>query len=156
MFDYPTILATWETLPDAKLMFSREESGWAKRLDATHYCLGNVPLAPDLALYDIVTVRRGRGGVLQVKAIAQSYCTQKWTVRYPVGPTADDSQRRYTLLRQACQAAGAFLEGMYTGTAVCNAPDGVDVPAILQRAGVAEVTCALWVRKEALQPPEKG
>jgi hypothetical protein len=140
MFDYPTILQEWEELPDRRIRFAPGESGWAKQLDATHYCIANVPLSAGLKLYDIVTMRQ-EDGLAQVETIVQSRFTQQWGVRYPLGQTVEETKAIFAQLWQACEAQGGYLEGMVEGMAVCNAPSTMDVETVLCSAGVDGVTC---------------
>jgi hypothetical protein len=140
MFDYATILQEWEALPDRRVRYEPGESGWAKQLDATHYCIANVPLRAGLKLYDIVTIRQ-EDGIAHVDMILQSRFTQQWGVRYPVGQTVEETKALFAQLWRACEDHGGHLEGMLEGIAVCNAPATMDVEAVLGSTGVDGVTC---------------
>lgn len=139
MFDYPTILAAWDTFPTVRLLYAPSETGWAKPLDDVHYCVANVPLAAGLSLYDIVTITR-HDGRPAVDAIVQSYFSQKWGVRYPVGSTKDATHATFRRVAEACHDAGGHLEGMLPGLALLNAPATMDVPATLGALGIAGMT----------------
>jgi len=61
MFDFATMQATWETVPQVHLYVGDDEGGWAMQLDATHFCLANQPCTETYTLFDVVTVREEDG-----------------------------------------------------------------------------------------------
>jgi hypothetical protein len=141
-------LQEWEELEDRRIWYEPGESGWAKQLDATHYCIANVPLRAGLKLYDIVTLRQEDGSA-QVDTIVQSYFTQQWGVRYPAGQTVEETKALFVKLWYLCAEHGAYLEGMVEPMAVCNAPSTMDVEAVLCGAGVDGVTCERYEEEHA-------
>ena len=139
IFVYDAILAHWDDLPNVKIYYDVDYSGWAKRLDAVHVCLANVPIIPRLLLYDIVTLMpSGVPEIPRVGAVVQRYYGQSVLVEYPVANTQRATTRRYRALVRALEARGCAIEGMIPGFAMVNAPAGCDLPAVL--AAVAHAT----------------
>jgi len=135
MFDYTTLLPTIDTYPGIRIWYDAEESGWARVLDDTHVCIANVPLADALRFYDIVTLDRTGEGLPIVETVVQRYFAQQCGVEYMPEEARDDVDAckvRYVALRAGCVAAGCVVEDMEPGVALLNAPEGVDIPALLE------------------------
>ena len=141
MFDYATIIANWETYPAIRLYYHyHDESGWARRLDARHVCLANVPFSGGKKYRDIVTLTRRRHGLPCIAKIIQHYYCWQWCVAYVEPAEVDDTalfDAAWATLRDTCEAAGcAIAAGPDPGLAVVNAPEDVDLRALLEPLGL--------------------
>jgi hypothetical protein len=147
-FDYAAILARYDDYPSIRLYYRYpDESGWASRLDETHAMLDNVPATGGIMARDICTCTRHEGDLPRLDSIVQRYYRWQWSVTYVVEGAASDPEAvtaAYTTIRMACQAAGCAIEGMSTGWAIVNAPEAVDLRAVLEPLGIRGEALVLY------------
>ena len=154
MFDYTDILAQWETYPAIRMYYHYpDESGWARQLDRAHAALDNVPISGGLMRYDIVTLVRPRqrrtcaSDLPRLAQVVQHYYRWQWSVAYleeDASTDPDAVQAAYATLRLACEAAGCAIEGAYAGLAIVNAPEDVDLRALLAPLGLVGEALVLY------------
>jgi hypothetical protein len=148
MFDYPTILAHWQDYPAIRIYYHYpDESGWARQLDDTHAALDNVPISGGLMRHDIVTFTRHEDDLPRLADVLQHYYRWQWSVAYLAEDAATEPetmQAAYTTLRETCEAAGCAIEGAVHGLAIVNAPDDVDLRAVLAPLGLTGAALVLY------------
>jgi hypothetical protein len=138
-FDYAQIRADWETLPTLHIGYADDERGWAKRLDAAHVCLANLPLTAGLCFMDICTLAPRRGREPVVAVVVQRAYHQQALVRYACPDALEESvlAAQVAVFSRALHAAGCLAEGMVRGLCLVNAPEDCDVVAVVQKAALA-------------------
>jgi hypothetical protein len=139
LFDYDAILARLDDLEAFRVRYSDDETGWAKRVDATHVILCNVPLTEGLCYLDICTTRQMRPFRLPtIDQVVRRRYTQRALVLYAMPEDLDeaDLRARYARFASAIEALGCATEGMaqHPGLALVNAPADCDLKAVIRAA----------------------
>ena len=148
VFDYTDILAHWQDYPSVRIYYRYpDESGWARQVDDTHAALDNVPITGGLMRYDIVTFTHHEGDLPRLAHVIHHYYRWQWSVAYLAEGAATEPetvQAAYTTLRETCEAAGCAIEGAVPGLAIVNAPDDVDLRAVLAPLGLTGAALVLY------------
>ena len=151
VFDYTTILAHLQGYPTLRIAYGDDETGWARRLDATHVLIANLPCTGGLCLHDIVTLQGGDAAFPTIDRVVQRYYAQQCCVAYVPEEGRTDATycaAQYARLREVCLVAGCAAEGLVAGIALVNAPDGVDVRALLAPLGIIGEAIDVYVSEE--------
>jgi hypothetical protein len=137
LFDYPALLARFDDLEAFRVRYADDETGWAKRVDATHVILCNVPLTEGLCYLDICTTSQKRRSRLPtIDRVVQRRYTQYALVRYTMLDDLEsaESKARYVRFSNAIDALGCAAEGMYPGFTLVNAPKGCALKEVIRSA----------------------
>jgi hypothetical protein len=113
-----------------KIMFSDSEGGWAEALGDGTYKLLNSPLEPGLCWGDIVTAFERSDGRMQVKDVVRKHFALQTGVKYTGG------KGTFGRLVDAARKLEWQLEGMVSGAAVLNHPEGTDPAKLAELSGV--------------------
>lgn len=152
MFHYQEILNRWQDYPLIKMAYSEEETGWARQLDDTHVCLANVPGSGGLMFYDIVTLDRDGPGLPRIAQVVQHYYRWQWCVAYVAHADVGDTlalDAAYATLYDTCvEADCAIAGGPHPGQAIVNAPEDVDLRALLEPLGLVGDALVLHVPED--------
>jgi hypothetical protein len=133
VYDYTKILALWADLPDIKIRYTDDETGWAKQLSSQHACLANISTSVELRQYDIVEIEEPDGPAFLpvVGDCLQTYYTETLQIRYPTGKTPGATFKTFQALIPILQAVDGVIEGLFPGFAFANVPPWCDIAALL-------------------------
>lgn len=134
VYDYTKIRAHWDELPEIRIRYTSEETGWAKYLSPQHACLANISTTTDLRLYDIVEIDQTDDQALLpfVGDRLQAYYAHTLQIQYHKGKTEQETFDFFQIIYRIFQEVDGVTESMMPGFALANVPSQCAMQALLE------------------------
>lgn len=135
-YDVEKLRGLWEELPDIRVRFSGDETGWGKDLGNGRAVIANIPLADGLCFMDVVELNKRPGESAYIKRVVWRAYEKKTGITYPTSGKPEIDNARWGKIYRAFSAVGCEAESYAEGMiAVCH-HESTDLLGVLKDAGI--------------------
>jgi len=136
-YDLDDLYKLKEDLPNIKIRYAKNETGWAVALGDGRAIINNIPYAPSLRFMDVVELEPAcpPDPFQSVGKVIWRGFAKLTLIRYPA-PSEDVADSYWGRIRAACKAAGLAVEGYTPGWCAVNHHADTDLKQILQDADI--------------------